>query len=115
MGPCCQTFFLYLADQSRWDRHRFRPLAERPGTANALVRMLEVTTRRGTSRKAFASRQGRPSYRAAGKTGTLNVRRPSRMLSWFAGFAPSRKPEVVVAVMLANDISWCSISTLTSP
>lgn len=75
-------------------------------TSNALVRMLEVTTRRGTSRKAFRSRSGRPSYRAAGKTGTLVVTGPSRMLSWFAGFAPSRDPEIVLAVMLANDLSW---------
>lgn len=75
-------------------------------TANALVRMLEVTTRRGTSHKAFRARPGRPSYRAAGKTGTLIVGSPARMLSWFAGFAPSRDPQIVVVVMLANDISW---------
>ena len=75
-------------------------------TANALVRMLEVTTRRGTSQEAFRARKGRPTYRAAGKTGTLIVGSPARMLSWFSGFAPSRDPEIVVAVMLANDISW---------
>lgn len=75
-------------------------------TANALVRMLEVTTRRGTSHEAFRPREGRPTYRAAGKTGTLIVGSPARMLSWFGGFAPSRDPEIVVVVMLANDISW---------
>ena len=80
--------------------------ALKSATANALVRMLEVTTRRGTSRKAFRPREGRPTYRAAGKTGTLIVGSPARMLSWFAGFAPSRDPEIVVVVKLANDISW---------
>jgi penicillin-binding protein A len=80
--------------------------AIRQSTANALVRMLEVTTRRGTSKKAFAAKPGRPDYRAAGKTGTLTIGPPSRMLSWFAGFAPSRKPEIAVAVMLANDLAW---------
>lgn len=75
-------------------------------TANALVRMLEVTTRSGTSHEAFEDRPGRANVRVAGKTGTLAVRKPSRLVSWFAGFAPSRSPEVAVSVMLANDPSW---------
>jgi cell division protein FtsI/penicillin-binding protein 2 len=32
--------------------------------------------------------------------------KPKRLVSWFAGFAPSRKPEVAVAVLLANDEKW---------
>jgi penicillin-binding protein A len=75
-------------------------------TANALVRMLEVTTRSGTSHEAFEDRPGRANVRVAGKTGTLAVRKPSRLVSWFAGFAPSRSPEVAVTVMLANEPSW---------
>jgi peptidoglycan glycosyltransferase len=78
----------------------------RESTADALVRMLEVTTRSGTSEKAFERREGSPNVRVAGKTGTLAFERPKRLVSWFAGFAPSRDPEIAVAVLLANDARW---------
>jgi len=87
-------------------KRRTEGRALKESTANALVKMLEVTTSTGTSRKAFRDRKGRPNVRAAGKTGTLIAGKPARMVSWFAGFAPSRKPEVAVAVMLANDLKW---------
>ena len=79
------------------------------GTAGALTRMLEITVREGTCAKAFRDSTGRPylgGVRVAGKTGTLARGRPTRMYSWFAGFAPSNRPEIAVAVMLANDVSW---------
>ena len=63
-------------------------------TANQLVRMLEVTTRSGTSAKAFAPTEGKPHLSVAGKTGTLLYEKPKRLVSWFAGFAPSRDPEI---------------------
>jgi cell division protein FtsI/penicillin-binding protein 2 len=75
-------------------------------TADKLTKMLEVTTRSGTSAKAFAPIEGRPHVSVAGKTGTLMFEKPKRLVSWFAGFAPSRKPEVAVAVLLANDEKW---------
>jgi cell division protein FtsI/penicillin-binding protein 2 len=75
-------------------------------TADELVKMLEVTTRSGTSRKAFREKKGRPNVRVAGKTGTLGTKHPKRLVSWFAGFAPSRHPKVAIAVMLANDEKW---------
>ncbi len=78
----------------------------REETADALVRMLEVTTRAGTSAKAFEPREGKPHLSVAGKTGTLLYEKPKRLVSWFAGFAPSREPEVAVAVLLANDEKW---------
>jgi cell division protein FtsI/penicillin-binding protein 2 len=28
------------------------------------------------------------------------------MYSWFAGYAPSTKPEIAVTVMLGNDLRW---------
>jgi cell division protein FtsI/penicillin-binding protein 2 len=75
-------------------------------TARALVRMLQVTTRSGTSAEAFREIQGRPNVRVAGKTGTLATTSPSRLVSWFAGFAPSEHPEVAIAVLLANEPKW---------
>jgi cell division protein FtsI/penicillin-binding protein 2 len=75
-------------------------------TAQRLVRMLEVTTRVGTSAKAFEPMEGKPDVSVAGKTGTLAYEKPKRLVSWFAGFAPSREPEVAVAVLLANDEKW---------
>lgn len=75
-------------------------------TAEKLVRMLEVTTRAGTSKKAFAPIKGKPDVSVAGKTGTLAYDKPKRLVSWFAGFAPSRDPEIAVAVLLSNDNKW---------
>ncbi len=83
--------------------------AMRNSTANTLVRMLEVTTRTGTSAKVFHNEDGHrvfPHMNVAGKTGTLIGGHPSRMFSWFAGFAPSRHPEIAISVMLANDVKW---------
>lgn len=78
-----------------------------PTTSDALRRMLEKGVRSGTSAKAFRRLPDRPSYAAAGKTGTLMVSQPNkRLVSWFAGFAPSKEPELVVCVLLANDERW---------
>jgi cell division protein FtsI/penicillin-binding protein 2 len=80
-------------------------------TAHAMTQMLEVTTKRGTAAKAFHDPQGRPflpNVRVAGKTGTLVGGHPSRMVSWFTGFAPADKPEIAVAVLLSNDVTWWS-------
>ncbi|MBK6517228.1 MAG: penicillin-binding protein [Polyangiaceae bacterium] len=75
-------------------------------TARDLLKMLEVTTRSGTSAKAFEPKPDRPHLSVAGKTGTLMTQSPKRLVSWFAGFAPSRDPEIVVSVLLANDETW---------
>lgn len=83
--------------------------AMRPATARSLTRMLQVTTRTGTSAKAFHKADGGsyfPKMSVAGKTGTLIGGHPTRMFSWFAGFAPARKPEVAISVMLGNDVKW---------
>lgn len=78
-------------------------------TADTLTRMLEVTTRDGTSAKVFGRSEHHAKFafgRVAGKTGTLIGNHPRRMYSWFAGFAPSRKPEIAISVMLGNDVRW---------
>src|SRR5262249_40853739 len=80
-----------------------------PRTARTLARMLEVTTRRGTAAKAFRRPDGTPYLQGipvAAKTGTLIGGAPVRMYSWFAGYAPSTKPEVALTVMLGNDLRW---------
>lgn len=77
--------------------------------ARTLNRMLQVTTKRGTCVKAFRHADGTralPGMAIAAKTGTLIGKKPARMFSWFASFAPADKPEIAVAVMLANDITW---------
>ena len=81
--------------------------AMRSESAAELARMMQITTRSGTAAKVF--RKGRPSLEGvavAGKTGTLIGDKPARMYSWFAGFAPADAPEVAVAIVLANDVTW---------
>ncbi len=83
--------------------------AMRADTADALRHMLDVTTATGTCRKAFTNPDGTralPGIAVAAKTGTLIGGKPARMYSWFAGFAPSNSPEVAIAVLLADDVSW---------
>lgn len=77
-------------------------------SAAELSRMMQLTTRSGTASKVFrkgrrASLQGLP---VAAKTGTLIGDKPARMYSWFTAFAPANAPEIAVAVVLANDITW---------
>ncbi len=74
-----------------------------------LVRMMEVTVHSGTSLSAFSDEHGRNylrSIRVAGKTGTLQPAPNAPTTSWFTGFAPSRRPEVVVSVLLQNGPVW---------
>jgi cell division protein FtsI/penicillin-binding protein 2 len=81
----------------------------KPLTADRMRRMMEVTTRSGTCRHAFTDEHGRPylgNIRVAGKTGTLRPEGNEGMTSWFIGFAPSQKPEIIVAVMLENGEVW---------
>jgi peptidoglycan glycosyltransferase len=74
-----------------------------------LRRMMEITVHAGTSLEAFTNAEGR-SYlgdvRVAGKTGTLQPSAGSPTTTWFTGFAPSRRPEIVVTVLLDNGPVW---------
>jgi peptidoglycan glycosyltransferase len=81
----------------------------KPLTAARLRRMMEVTVRSGTCRRAFSDPSGRPylgSMRVSGKTGTLRPEANEGMTSWFIGFAPSQNPEIVISVMLENGTVW---------
>jgi len=78
-------------------------------TAERIRRMMEVTVRSGTSRHAFNDEKGHPflgNIRVAGKTGTLRPEANEGMTSWFIGFAPAQKPEIVISVMLENGSVW---------
>ncbi len=84
-----------------------RALDER--TAWALTRMLEQTVRNGTSYRSFHDRAGRPflpDIRVAGKTGTLTDKQTGTLYTWWVGFAPARKPEVALAVLVTNRGKW---------
>ena len=78
-----------------------------PITADTLRRMMELTVRNGTATRAFYDRAGRPylpSISVAAKTGTLG--NSEGTTSWFIAFAPSRRPRIVVAVLLENGKVW---------
>ena len=81
----------------------------KPLTAERIRRMMEVTVRSGTCRHAFSDENGHPylgTIRVSGKTGTLRPEANEGMTSWFIGFAPSQKPEIIVSVMLENGTVW---------
>lgn len=81
----------------------------KPLTAERMRRMMELTVRAGTCRKAFSDESGHPylgTLRVSGKTGTLRPETNDGMTSWFIGFAPSEKPEIIVSVMLENGPVW---------
>jgi cell division protein FtsI/penicillin-binding protein 2 len=72
--------------------------------------MMVGTTDYGTARLGFHDRKsGRallPGIAVAGKTGSLDRRKPYLAYSWFVGFAPAEKPEVAVSVLLGNGEDW---------
>ena len=76
-------------------------------TAGRVRDMMEKVISHGTAADAFRDESGHrllPQLRVAGKTGTLG--RDEHVASWFVGFAPSRDPKVVVAVLLDNGPIW---------
>jgi len=80
-----------------------------PETAVALTSMMETTISNGTSYRAFHDGEGRaflPNMPVAGKTGTLTRAETQQFYTWFVGFAPSRAPEVAIAVLVVNTPSW---------
>jgi peptidoglycan glycosyltransferase len=72
-------------------------------TARAVGKMMEQTCTDGSATKVF----GRSRTKVAGKTGTLTRTEPFYMEhSWFVGYAPAAKPEIVVSVLFGNPESW---------
>ncbi|HUS29917.1 MAG TPA: penicillin-binding transpeptidase domain-containing protein [Kofleriaceae bacterium] len=71
--------------------------------AEAVTKMMVGTCASGSAAKSFR----RSDNNVAGKTGTLTTNKPFYMEhSWFVGFAPADKPEIIVSVLLGNPESW---------
>lgn len=78
-------------------------------TADAVTKTLEAAVTDGTCYKAFHDTAGRPflpNISVAGKTGTLTRNETEQFYTWFAGFAPSRAPEVAISVLVVNTATW---------
>ncbi len=72
--------------------------------AREIAKMMMSTCESGSAAKSFG--KGRDVH-AAGKTGTLTKTEPFYMEhSWFVGFAPVEKPEIVVSVLFGNAENW---------
>jgi hypothetical protein len=80
-----------------------------PSLAAELRSMLVDTTTRGTARRAFRARGGRPllgPVQVAGKTGSLTGSNPQGRYEWFIGVAPAEAPRIAVAVVVVQHARW---------
>jgi cell division protein FtsI/penicillin-binding protein 2 len=78
-------------------------------TAEQLTHMLSTTVTKGTSRKAFHDRRGRPlldSVTVAAKTGSINGTDPVGHYSWFAAYAPVENPQIALVALIINQDKW---------
>jgi cell division protein FtsI/penicillin-binding protein 2 len=89
-----------------------------PELAAELRAMLTDTTLRGTARRAFRKRNGRPllgPVKVAGKTGSLSGTDPTGRYEWFAGVAPADQPRIAVAVLVVqSDLWWRNASQIAA-
>jgi cell division protein FtsI/penicillin-binding protein 2 len=89
-----------------------------PELATELREMLADTTVRGTARRAFRDRRGRPllqQVKVAGKTGSLNGEDPDGRYEWFVGVAPVDRPTVAIAaVSVQGPLYWMSASQMAA-
>jgi len=80
-----------------------------PERAGELREMLIETTTRGTARRAFRQRNGRPllgPIQVAGKTGSLSGDDPKGRYEWFVGVAPADAPRIAIAVLVVQQKVW---------
>jgi cell division protein FtsI/penicillin-binding protein 2 len=80
-----------------------------PELAGQLRGWLVDTTVRGTARRAFRTRSGRPliaGVPVSGKTGSLNGTDPKGRYEWFIGVAPAGDPKLVVATVAVQGARW---------
>jgi len=70
--------------------------------AAELRAMLTETTQKGTARRAFRLRNGKPllaPVQVAGKTGSLSGKNPRGRYEWFVGVAPADDPRIAITVL----------------
>jgi cell division protein FtsI/penicillin-binding protein 2 len=88
------------------------------GLAGELREMLAETTVRGTARRAFRDRRGRPllqTVKVAGKTGSLSGEDPDGRYEWFVGVAPVDRPSIAIAaVSVQAPLYWVSASQVAA-
>ena len=80
-----------------------------PELASQLRGWLVDTTVRGTARRAFRTRGGRPlldGIPVAGKTGSLNGTDPKGHYEWFIGVAPAGDPKLAVVTLAVQGKRW---------
>jgi cell division protein FtsI/penicillin-binding protein 2 len=80
-----------------------------PELAGQLRGWLVDTTVRGTARRAFRTRGGRPLLQGipvSGKTGSLNGSDPKGHYEWFIGVAPAGDPKLAVATLAVQGPRW---------
>ncbi|CAN5715740.1 hypothetical protein BH11MYX1_BH11MYX1_44220 [soil metagenome] len=72
--------------------------------AKEVSRMMVGTCNFGSAARTFGKRA---KVTVAGKTGTLATNTPFYMEhSWFVGYAPADKPQIIVSVLLGNPENW---------
>jgi penicillin-binding protein A len=80
---------------------RHRVLAQ--AVATAVAKMMVATCDVGSAARSFRHHK----IEVAGKTGTLATTEPFYMEhSWFVGYAPVDKPQIIVSVLLGNPENW---------
>jgi cell division protein FtsI/penicillin-binding protein 2 len=80
-----------------------------PELASQLRGWLVDTTVRGTARRAFRGRGGRPllpGISVAGKTGSLDGTDPKGHYEWFIGVAPAEAPKLAIATVAVQGPRW---------
>ena len=89
-----------------------------PELASQLRGWLVDTTVRGTARRAFRGRGGRPmlpGISVAAKTGSLDGTDPKGHYEWFIGVAPAEAPKIAIAtVAVQGPRRWWSASQLAA-
>lgn len=80
-----------------------------PEVAAQLTKMMSATVSKGTSRRAFHDRRGRPKLAditVAAKTGSINGTDPQGHYNWFAAFAPVDEPQIALVALVINQDKW---------
>lgn len=106
-----------VLDKDGWELYRSKPQvlrnSIRPETAKKLLRMMEFTTTKGTSRREFMTARGPLlPHSVAAKTGTLRGNFPKGINNWFIGAAPAHAPTVAVAIIVVNPSTSSKASRL---